>query len=247
MNCFQEKRIPGAPIILLVAAFAWLAGCASHHEKAVYDPVGKLAETLVEYEVAEREINCESMQNRALDCEGLASALAELQLQYPNNSSIALSGAIVYFQLGRYQDSQVLLDQLLAQPYANPEAAVLRSQIALMEGNFSLARSVLSRQIQLVPDNPELYGAKAASYYLEGRYEKARTALQAADRLGMTNWRTHYHMGLLYEAQEQWSMACHHYAKVLAQQPDHSATLGRLLMLSGHSDCKLPPSSVNIR
>lgn len=227
----------------ILSSVLLITGCANQGAKDSYDPMGKLTQTLAEYQVTEGELNCHTAQQARVDCEGLASALAALNLQYPNNQRIALNGAMVYFELGRYNDSQLLLDQLLAQPYANAEAAVLRSQLALMEGNFTLARSVIQRQLEWVPDHPELYAAQAASYYLEGRYEKARGALRAADRLGLASWRTSYHLGLIYEAQQQWPMACSHYTRVLQLQPNHRAAVGRLLFLSEHSECRVPPAA----
>jgi len=162
-----------------------------------------------------------------------------LTLSYPHHNEINVIAALVYFQTGRTMDSQLLLDKVLSQAKPMPEAAILRSQIAMQEGNINLARKLLNRQLQLVPDHPELYAALASTYYLEGRYEQSQNLLQTADRLGAPAWRTSYHLALLHEAQQHWPTACQYYVATLNRLPRHAPSLSRLLALSEHPACNL--------
>src|SRR5690606_29404789 len=129
------------------------------------------------------------------------------------------------------------LDQLLSHRGARPEAAVLRSHIALQQGNANLAVELLDRQIMLAPDHSELREAQAAAYYLQGKYEAARVVLGVAGRLGAAGWRLSYHHGLICEAEQKWEEACFLYQTALEQKPDFSPALARLIGLTEHEEC----------
>lgn len=226
----------------LFSAVAILEGCATGADRVgVYDPNERLDEVLVDYKAnAGGDVNCHYMQQAPVDCEKMVQDLEALSLEFPNHARTLLANAILQYQLGNMINSQYQLDQLLALPIKMPEAALLRSRIAMSEGNFALARTVISRQLQLVPDYPDLYEAQAASYYLEGRYDKALVAIHAADRLGAPAWRISYHLGLIYEALDQIPQACAQYNSVLRTQPSHRQSISHLLLLSDHDECRAP-------
>lgn len=205
-----------------------------------YQPDEQLDAVLSKYNVnASYGIHCQGYQAAVSDCGRLANELGALSMSYPQHQKIGFTSAIVYHQVGQKIDSQMVLDRLLAQQNPMSEVAILRSQIAMQEGNITLARTVLQRQVQLQPDHPELHATLAATYYLEGRYKKAQAVIATADRLGAPVWRTSYHLGLIHEAQSHWAQACHFYADTLDSLPDHRQSLSRLLYLSDHPECRV--------
>ena len=226
------------PITALAAML--LTACSSTQTVAPYEPDQQLNNLLAQHHIsAGSGLECHQQPQQRVDCHALANQLGALTLRYPHHSEINLIAALVYFQTGRTIDSQQLLDKVLSQAKPMPEAAILRSRIALQEGNINLARTLLNRQLQLVPDHPELYASLASTYYLEGRYEQSQSMLQTADRLGAPAWRTSYHLALVHEAQQHWPTACQYYVQTLNRQPAHAKSLSRLLALSEHQACKV--------
>ncbi|NHN37228.1 hypothetical protein G8764_08000 [Pseudomaricurvus alcaniphilus] len=224
---------------LIVVGLTLIQGCTSLAGKQQsFDPDLRLNQLLDEYKVdLDHGVECHRHNNHLLDCRRLVRELEGLALEFPGDPTILTTTALVQFQLGRRLDSQFALDQVLAMPIIAPEAAVLRSRLALAEGNFTLARATVERQLKLAPDYPALYEVQAAIYYLEGRYDRSLLAIESADRLGAPPWRTHYHLGLIHEAKNQYAQACLHFTEVLHTEPSHRQAISRLLMLSEQEEC----------
>lgn len=227
------KSLPLVTLTLML-----INGCASTPTVSPYEPDKQLQALLEKHHIKRAEgITCQRSPQQHVDCHTLASELGKLAITYPQHRDINFIAALVYFQSGRIVDSQLLLDKVLSKQDSLPEAAILRSKIAMQEGNMNLARTLLNRQLQRVPDHPELYASLAATYYLEGRYEKSQHLLQTADRLGAPAWRSSYHLALVHEAQQHWATACQYYVQTLNRLPTHSQSLSRLLALSEHQAC----------
>jgi tetratricopeptide (TPR) repeat protein len=215
-----------------------LAACSSHSNiEPVFQPNEELDNVLASYQINEGQINCDDYRQPMTDCDALTAKLAALHLRYPAHRRIMLATAIMYYELARLQDSQVLLDKLLGQNRPAPQAAILRAQIAMTQGSVKTARTILLTQIDRVPDHANLYEALSATYYLEGRYKKAETVLHNANKLGAASWRISYHLGLINEGQQRYSQACHYYRQALHGNPNHRAATGRLLNLSIQPSC----------
>ena len=235
MNTLSYVRLSTLAVIAVVSL-----GCSITRTTPSYQPDEQLQSMLDKYDVSSiKGINCEGYQSAISDCERLSNELGALSMTYPQHQKIGFTTAIVYAQVGRSIDSQMVLDRLLSLSFPLSEVAILRSQLAMKEGNLNLARTVLKKQVQLEPDHPELHATLAATYYLEGRYKKAQSVISTADRLGAPVWRTSYHLGLIHEAQEQWAQACNYYVDTLSYQPTHRQSLSRLLYLSDHPDCRV--------
>ncbi|PKH32632.1 tetratricopeptide repeat protein [Shewanella sp. ALD9] len=240
MKTLTHFRLSTVIVVALVSS-----ACSTSQTKREYQPDDQLTAMLKQYNVNQTDgVNCQGYQSAISDCERLSNDLGALSMTYPKHQQIGFTAAIVYHQIGRDVDSQMVLDRLLSQQQPVSEVAILRSKLAMQEGNINLARTVLQRQVQLQPDHPELHATLAASYYLEGRYEKAEAVIATADRLGAPVWRTSYHLGLIHEAQSNWSQACHFYADTLSYQPAHRQSLSRLLYLSDHPECRVQLSSL---
>lgn len=186
-------------------------------------------------------INCYSQDelgNPMVDCRALAHEVEKLYLHYPHHQRITLANAMLQFEIGNTSNSQFLLDQLLSTRAKNPQAAVLRARIALEEGNLNLARNIASQHLQTSPSYYRLYEMRAASYFMEGRYNKALKELGYAEQFGAPNWRIYYHRGLIHEAQLHWAAACDNYFKVLSLSMNHDASTARLMKLQEHAECR---------
>lgn len=181
--------------------------------------------------------NCHDSNKPVVDCFRLASELRALYLEYPNNKRIMMASALVEFEIGNINTSQQLLDLILLKRGAYPEAAILRSRIAMEEGNLTLARKIVKRQLSFTPFNPYLYELQAAYYYMEGHYSDALQAITASERFVGTNWRISYHRGIIYEAQEQWYKACKEYKGVLKENPNNKMLNAKVLLLREHIGC----------
>ncbi len=230
----------------LVAAWAvlTLSACVSMdaHREATPDPNARLDKMLALYE-QERESGSACAElwkaySATTDCERILNEVERLSVEFPRNARILLASAVMQYEAGRGENAQLILDNLLTMPGSHPEAALLRSKIAMQEGSTTRARAVLEAQILLAPDYAELREALAATYYLEGKYGQAQRALSIAGRLGAPGWRLSYHQGLIREAKEDWAAACGLYAMALEQRPDFREAAARLVGLSHYEDCR---------
>ena len=182
-------------------------------------------------------LNCHDINLPMVDCYRLASELSALYLKYPNHQRTIMASALLEFEIGNTNTSQQLLDLILSKRGAYPEAAILRSRIAMEEGNLNLARTIITRQLNITPYNPSLYELQAAYYYLEGKYVKALLAIRSAERFMGNHWRISYHRGIIYEAQKDWYKACKEYTGILKVQPDHQLLNAKVLLLREHVPC----------
>ncbi len=182
-------------------------------------------------------LNCHDRAKPVVDCYRLASELNGLHIKYPNSKRIMMAAALLEFELGNTASSQQLLDSLLSKRGAYPEAAILRSRIAMEEGNLTLARSVINKQLNITPDHPYLYEMQASYYYMEGKYTDALQSVKIAERFMKPNWRIAHHRGIIYEAQEQWYKACKEYKQILKEQPNNRVINAKIRLLDEHVDC----------
>jgi hypothetical protein len=123
------------------------------------------------------------------------------------------------------------LDHVLHLQGSHPEAAVLRSRIALEEGNTGYATRLLEDQVRLRPDHAGLREAQASAYFLAGDTGSARMALDAAERLGSPAWRLAYNRGLLAEEDGDTGGAIAQFQQASTLAPGHAPSRQRLRAL----------------
>ncbi len=238
------KLLSGVRNILLCATVVFGSGCASmsEHRDSNLEPNVRLDQLLALYQEARHDgSSCHEMHraySAVNDCERIQREVERLALEFPANERIAMTNAVMQFESGRFDKAQFTLDQLLTRPGPHPEAAILRSKIAMQDGNASRARVILEQEILLSPDYAELREALAATYYVEGKYKESRAALAAAGRLGASGWKMAYHEGLLREAKKDWAGACRFYLIAVDQKPDFREAVSRLVGLGEHDECR---------
>ena len=197
-----------------------------------YNPDAQLASLLQPLE-ALRAKGCVAgdVQRGGLECERLRREIQRLAVMCPLHAPTLMANAVIAYDDQRRADAQQLLDQILAQPRSYPDAAVLRAQIAIEEGNVPFALRLLEERIRLAPDHSGLRETYAAALYLDGKLEEARGQLTMAGALGAPRWRVAYHLGLVEEASGRRDEASRHYSEAVAANPAFGPAEARLRAL----------------
>lgn len=151
-----------------------------------------------------------------------------LLFKYPRHVPTRLFAALLAYEANDPHRATEHLDTLFALQPVHPEAAVLRSRIALEEGNFVFAITFLEDQVALRPDQAELYEALASAYFVADRPQDALSALSTAEGLGAPRWRVVYNTGLIEEALVQTDKAVAHYRESLRHMPGWPPAKARL-------------------
>lgn len=228
---------------LLLAAAAATGACASmdHQRNSKPDPDTRLNHMLkLDQEAYDSGRMCREIwhdQGRLVDCQAIQREIDRLYVEYPTHERILLANAVMHFEFGQAQSAQWLLDQLLQRSGSFPAAVVLRSQLAMRDGNLTLARRMLDEHIPRAPDHAALHETLASVHFLEGRYADAARSLQRAAMLGAPDWRIFYHRGLLHEMQQRFEQACQAYDNSIAYKPHQRASLARMIGLSHQPAC----------
>ncbi len=208
-----------------------LLACQTPQENP-HDPNVLLRDYLLAWEEGRAKgWNCEERAARSsplIDCERITRDIARLAVDFPRHPDVLLANASISYAMRRPEEAQAYLDRLIRLQPIEPDAAVLRSRIALGDGNLRLARRILEEQIELVPDHAGLREALASVLYLEGDTEAARRSLSAAARLGAPDWRVAYNRGLVAEAEDKPDEAASHYQEALAAAPEFLQARSRL-------------------
>ncbi len=164
----------------------------------------------------------------AVDHDRARNEIERLALEYPGHVRTLMTCAVLSYECKEPEKAQNFLDQLFRAEPAHPDAGVLRSRIAIDEGNLPLAKRVLEMQIQYRPDHAGLREAHSGVLYLSGELEGAGRSIDAAERLGAPAWRVAYHRGLLAEAAGDAAAARRQYEAAAQANPAFLPAKSRL-------------------
>ena len=192
------------------------------------NPDVKLAEVLQSLETV-RAKGCEA--SATSECDRLRREIERLAVICPAHVPTLMANAVLAYDDRQPAQSQQYLDEILAQPRAYPDAAVLRGRIAMEEGNLPFARRFLEQQIKLAPDHSGLHETYAAALYLDGRIPQATEELTMAAALGAPGWRVAYHRGLIEESSGRLVEASRYYSEALQGNPGWAPAESRLRAL----------------
>lgn len=167
----------------------------------------------------------------AARCEQWRLQIDRLGQSCPGDQQTLLINAALAYDDRQIPQAQQYLDTLLANPHANPEAAVLRARIALEEGNLPFALRFLADQTRLTGDHPDLRETYASALFLHGDFGAASGQLDLAERLGAPIWRVEYGRGLIAEGEQDLNAARGHFEKAAAARPDWGPPRARLRTL----------------
>ena len=235
-----SKRFSGLTVL-------WVAvsGCATHsplvHQQC-YNADVQLGHELRELE-EHRAKGCTEGLSRGAgsECDRLELEIARLAVVCPGHAPTLMANAVIAYDEHRPQDSQQYLDLILSQPRPYPDAAVLRAQIALEEGNVPFARRLVAQQIMLVPDHAGLHEVYAATFFAERQLDEARAELTRAGALGAPRWRVAYHLGMIEELSGHPAEAERLYMEALQGNPAFTPADSRLRALRASSGAVTAP------
>ncbi len=163
-----------------------------------------------------------------VDCGRIQSEIVGMGLEFPTNIEVLLVNAVIAFETDQPEQAESYLDAMLEQESAQPGAAVLRSRLALKQGNLPHARRLLADQVSLTPDAADLREALASVYYLSGNFDAARRQLSVAERLGAPAWRIAFNRGLIEESEGNSALAMEYYQTTLKDKSDYEPARSRL-------------------
>lgn len=166
--------------------------------------------------------------DRMLASNEIRRQLERIAFEYPEHVPSLLACGIIAFEMREFESSARYLDRVFELEPMHPGAAILRSRIALAEGNTPYARRLLEEQIQMAPDDGELRAALAAVARLENEYDEARAHLESARRLGADEWRIAYNQGLVEEAAGNRDEAIRMFTMCLELNPEFRPAQSRL-------------------
>ena len=180
------------------------------------------------------------VQRGGLECLRLGREIQRLAVVCPQHVPTLMANAVIAYDEQRTAQSQQLLDQILAQPRSYPDAAILRAQVAIEEGNVPFALRLLEERIRLAPDHSGLHETYAAALYLDGKLPAAKGELTMAGALGAPRWRIAYHLGLVEEASGRRDEAVRYYSEAVEANPVFEPAKSRLKALRAINDGARP-------
>lgn len=216
--------------ILIAACTLLFAACTTStfgHRDDNCNVDQRLDQLLNAYETGRNE-GLNSSGNLLVDCERARASIERLALEFPQHARTLMAAGTLSFEAAEPEKAQNYLDQVFRVQPANPEAGVLRSRIAIEDGNLPLAQRVLTTQIQYTPDHAGLREALSAVLYMSGDWKGARAATDVAEALGAPSWRVAYHRGLIAEGAGDHAEARRQYQACVDKNPAFPAAQSRL-------------------
>jgi predicted Zn-dependent protease len=187
--------------LFAAASFVLLStGCTSYsfgHRDNNCNPDERLTALREEYEQAKAG---QHQQEILVDCDRVRLEIERLALEFPDHVPTLMTNAALAYDHHETVKAQRYLDTLFSKQPVHPEAAVLRSHIALDESNVPYARRLLEAQIRYTPDHALLREAYSGVLYMARDFEGASSEITMAERLGAPPGRVAYHRGLIAEA-----------------------------------------------
>jgi predicted Zn-dependent protease len=218
-------RAAGVTALVLIAS-----GCASSRGVARLpecdEPNQQLGAALGRLETTTAD-GCRNDKIGMPSCAEIKREIERLAVVCPDHAPTLMATALIAFEAGQSGRAQQLLDQIFERPRSYPLAGVLRTRIAIEDGNLPFARRFVEDQVRRTPDHAGLREVQSAVLYLSGQFDEARRALAAAESLGAPAWRVAYHTGLLEEAAGRREAALKAYAEAMEKNPSWPPAVSR--------------------
>ncbi len=217
MSIFQTS-LSSRSLALVAGVLLGLCACQSpapgyRHEAE--GPDERLLDLADAYSAQQESGGGSKPGTRIVDPGRIQNELRQLNLEYPNHVPTLYMLATVAYENGVPERAAAYIDDLNRIQPIHPEAGLLRSRLAINDGNLNAARRVLEQQIRYTPDHAGLREALGSVSFMEGDLESARADLRMASRLGAPSWRVEYNLGLVEEADDNLSLAIEHYQRAL--------------------------------
>jgi tetratricopeptide (TPR) repeat protein len=214
-----------APLLLVLVA----SGCTTYsfgHRDREADPDKRLAGLLDKYDKLKsgEKVDDDILQ----DTDRVRLEIERMSLEFPTHVPTLMANAVLAYDAREVTKSQRYLDMLFHLQAAHPDAAVLRSHIAIDDGNLPLARHLLETQIQFTPDHAGLHEAYSGALYMGHDLEGATSQINLAERLGAPPARVAFNRGLIAEAGGKDDEARKQYQAALDADPGFAGAQSRL-------------------
>lgn len=157
-----------------------------------------------------------------------AAEIEQLALEFPRHTRTLQANAVIAYENKDHAKTQRYLSALFAVEPSYPEAAILRSRVAIDEGNLPLARRQLEAQVDYTPNHAGVREAFSSVLYMSGDLEGATREIAVAEKLGAPAWRVAFNRGLLAEAAGRPADAQRFYRAALDANPGFEAAQARL-------------------
>ena len=164
--------------------------------------------------------------------ERLRFAIERLATRHPGHVPSQLAASALAFESGEPQRAQGYVDRALSLEPANVQARCLRVRIAVADGSLDLARKLVDDGLRMRPDAAPLYESSGWLHLLDGRYDDALRALDAAESLDAPAFRIRFHRGLIAEQRGNLDDAAAHYRAALEANSGCEAARQRLTGLT---------------
>lgn len=218
--------------ILAVAALTLLASCVSNswgHRPQTADPDKRLAELMERYEECKtKHCQGDGTPHILVDADRWRNEIERQSLEFPRHVPTLMACAALAFENDEFAKTQSYCDRIFAIEPVHADAAVLRSQVAIREGNLPFAKRLLESQRDYAPDNAGVRESLSATLYLLKDFDGAARELGAAEKLGAPAWRTSFNRGLIAEARGDAKGAMAAYEASVAANPDFAPARSRL-------------------
>jgi tetratricopeptide (TPR) repeat protein len=218
------------PAVLALVVALLASGCTSSsfgHRDENCSADQRLDGLLQAYEEG-RNNGVNSSGNLLVDCERTRNAIERLALEFPGHARTLMAAGTLAYEAGEPEKAQNYVDMVFKVEPSHAEAGVLRSRIAIDDGNFPLALRVVETQIQYNPANAALRETHSSVLFMSGDYAGARAAMDVAASLGAPAWRVAFHRGLIAEKAGQAGEARTQYQACIDANPSYEAAKSRL-------------------
>ena len=136
------------------------------------------------------------------------------------------------FPISSGEDATRWCDAVLQRDRRHVEATVMRTELALGDGNAPFAAGMLRDALRLVPDSFELHEAMASVHFANQDFGQAHRHLDTAEKLGAPAWRCAFHRGLASEMEGDRVAAIAWYQASLLDRPDFVEAERRLAAMA---------------
>lgn len=197
------------------------------HRDRNTNPDERLHALISDYEAA-RASNGEKSTEIIVDSNSAWVAIERLATEFPQHVPTLMANAVIAYDERQPAKAKRYLDAVFSIETSHPDAAVLRSRVAIDEGNMPLARRVLDMQVAYTPYEPAVHEALSSVLYMSRDLEGATREIMLAEKQGAPAWRVAFNRGLIAEAMGRAADAQRYFQAALDENPDFAPARARL-------------------
>lgn len=215
----------------LLALAAFVAGCNTNysfgHRDPECNPDMRLEKLVQAYDEC-HDGGSQQSNGIIFDCSAEWLEIERLATEFPRHVPTLMANAVIAYDEKDRVKSKRYLDAIFSIENSHPDAAVLRSRVAIDEGNMPLARRVIETQLAYTPNEPSVREAYSSILYMSQDLEGATREIALAEKQGAPAWRVSYNRGLIAEAAGRAADAQQHFQAAVDANPQFMPARARL-------------------